>query len=206
MACEFRAGVRNRAGGNELLVRHAGNVQGPGLLRRTVVPALIALIILAAPRPARSEQASIQFDAPLPQGRCVALGTVEFPVGALRSSDSIRVLSGALEVPAAMVASDSWPDGSIMSVDLAFPVEDATQPYSVQWGAQRRNAVYEFTPRSNLKTVSFSTGPSAGPSLDVQVGQLTVRVDKHPGLYYYWYLVPIAAILAALIYRKARLR
>jgi hypothetical protein len=55
----------------------------------------------------------------------------------------------------------------------------------------------------------FVLGPEAEemrPALDVSVGQVMVRLDAHPEYYYYWYLIPLLAVLALLLYRKARLR
>jgi hypothetical protein len=40
----------------------------------------------------------------------------------------------------------------------------------------------------------------------VNIGTLIVRVEKRAGIYYYWYLIPLALILGVLIRRKYLLR
>jgi hypothetical protein len=137
---------------------------------------------------------------------------VDFDAGVLPSADTLRVVlePGAVEVPAAVTGAVPWPDGSVMAANLAFPAEDVqvrNGQFWVVWGETPRARTFQFSASSQGRTVPFVIGaPPPAPVLDMQAGQLVVRLDKHPEYFYYWYLIPIGAILALLIYRKVQMR
>lgn len=158
-------------------------------------------------------RAPVQFDSPTPAEGGVVAGTVRFGMGAVTSGGQIRALAspGDAEVPLAVTSTAAWPDGSLMTADVVFLLEPAAdkspRAWSISWGPAPRTR--ELTPVPTGPLPTFSVGSELDdmrPVLDVSVGQVMVRLDSHPEYYYYWYLIPIVAILALLLYRKARLR
>ena len=120
--------------------------------------------------------------------------------------------AGAREVPIRVTGEVPYPDGSLMFVDISFPVtlaEVRSHRYWLTPAPQGRASEYQPEAGVELPVLTFvlreESGP-APPTIDMPVGQMMVRVDQHPGFYYYWYLVPMGAILALLIWRKVHLR
>jgi hypothetical protein len=116
------------------------------------------------------------------------------------------------EVPIEVTGEVAYPDGSLMFVDIRFPLtlaEARSHRYWLEAAPQGRAAKYQPQAGEELPVMTFvlreETSPTA-PAIDVTVGQMLVRVDEHPGFYYYWYLVPMAGILALLVWRKVHLR
>lgn len=143
----------------------------------------------------------------------MAVGALDFEPGVLKSADTLRVLAepGAVEVPLAIRQTLTWPDGSLLSAEIAFPVhaDDSAKQFWAEWGTASRTRSCPAKADPGVPEVTFTPGldvQAGRPVMDMPVGQLIVRLDQHPGYYYYWYLLPIAAIVALLIYRKARLR
>jgi len=139
-------------------------------------------------------------------------------MGALSSADKLRaaILPGDEEVPLAVLETSRWPDGSLMIARVAFPAAASAGAGRTLWiawdgPARARN----FIPDSNAPRAAFSVGPEQESSetrasqssivMAAPVGQMMARLDRHPELYYYWHLIPIAAILGLLIYRKVRM-
>lgn len=138
--------------------------------------------------------------------------TLYLGMGAVTSPENIRALvtPGDEEMPLAVLSTTAWPDGSIMSAEIAFGVVPPPRACWVTWGiAPRTKSLPAALPPGAPALPRVSLGPELDemrPALDVSVGQVMVRLDSHPEYYYYWYLIPIVAILALLVYRKARLR
>ena len=120
--------------------------------------------------------------------------------------------AGAREVPIRVTGEVPYPDGSLMFVDISFPVTLAEVRSHRYWLASApRGRASEYQPEAGveLPVLTFvlrEESAAAPPSIDMPVGEMMVRVDQHPGLYYYWYLVPMGAILTLLIWRKVHLR
>jgi len=152
-------------------------------------------------------------------------GVLSFVPGVVTSADRFRIVEepGGREVPLAVVGEVPYPDGSLMFVEVCFPLtleQLQSKQYWLTAAPEGRSLHYEYDPRGRLPRLEFSlreVGEESGepveskrsetqPSLDMPVGELMVRIDHHPELYYYWYLIPIAGILALLIWRKVHLR
>jgi hypothetical protein len=166
-----------------------------------------------------------------PQSWWLVQGTLSFVPGVLASATEFTILeepgapqpdtcppgagapaAGAREVPLQVTGEVPYPDGSLMFVDVSFPVTLAQVRSHRYWLAsapQGRTGSYEPEAGVELPVLTFvlreEGEPPAAP-VDMTVGQMLVRVDQHPGFYYYWYLLPLGAILALLIWRKAHLR
>ena len=115
-------------------------------------------------------------------------------------------------MPVAVLEVVPYPDGSLMFVEVSFPVtlpEVRTHQYWLEAAPEGRQAHYRYDPEAGLPTLEFSlveNDGSATTDINLPVGELMVRVEEHPELYYYWYLIPIGAILGLLIWRKVHLR
>lgn len=145
-------------------------------------------------------------------------GALSFVPGVVTSPDQFRIVEepGSREVPVAVVGEVPYPDGSLMFVEICFPLtleQARSKQYWLTADPEGRSLHYDYDPEGGLPTLEFSlrevgeqSGEPVGPSLDMTVGELMVRVDQHPELYYYWYLIPIAGILGLLIWRKVHLR
>ena len=117
---------------------------------------------------------------------------------------------GGGEVPFAVLGEARWPDGSLMAVELCFPLaaEDVADTRYWLEPADSTSPKWYTGPR-DLPRLRFRLNESAQEApvdVGVDVGEMMVRVDQRPELYYYWYLIPIGAILGLLIWRKVRLR
>lgn len=154
-----------------------------------------------------------------PASRWLVQGTLSFTPGALPSATRFRILEepgaqgvGAREVPIRVTGEVAYPDGSLMFLDICFPVtlaEVRSHQYWLEAAPQGRAGEYEPEVGVALPVLAFVLREESVPSptaIDMTVGQMLVRVDQHPGFYYYWYLVPLAGILALLLWRKVRLR
>jgi hypothetical protein len=163
-----------------------------------------------------------------PESQWLVEGTLSFVPGALTSTTGFRILeepsevpdpsvrrgadSGSREVPIQVTGEVAYPDGSLMFVDVCFPVtlaEARSHRYWLVAAPEGRAKEYQPEPGASLPVITFvlpEESGSAPPAIDMTVGQMMVRVDQHPGLYYYWYLVPLVGILAVLVWRKVHLR
>ena len=177
------------------------------------VPRLLSLvagaILLAAPAGAAQEFA-IQFEYPGFRGDFYLGGTVSFPPGNVRTEDQIAVFSATPpgEVPSKIVAVTRWPDGAILKANVLFPAnEDRPTSYTLRFGEdiRRRRVISEA---AVLPAVSFAIGGAAQTveAMDVNVGQINVRVDRSSSLFYYWHALHIALILALTWWRARRVR
>ncbi len=157
----------------------------------------------------------IEVEAPATGGKYLATGTVELAPGVVTDLKQFRIVSpsdepGGQVVPFAVLSEVRWPDGSLMAVQLAFPVTAKDVAERRYWLESAGSGPPEqYTGPRDLPVLRFRLSESSEPvrvHLDMDVGQLMVRVDQHPELYYYWYLIPIACILGLLIWRKVHLQ
>ena len=193
--------------GNELLVRFAGYLSSPRGIRRNCLCALIYVCCVSAGIVHAAERRFLDIERPQKPGSYLVSGTVFFNPGKLASTDSIRLLEtpDLKDVGLSVLFSEEWPGGNgIMSADLAFVTTDEalrTKSFILEWGMGKRekNAAVD----RSLPEVHFNLGrEAAAGNVQLPVGTLTVKVRKHPELFYYWYLLPIGIILGLLIWRK----
>jgi hypothetical protein len=142
-------------------------------------------------------------------GRFVAKGFLGFPPSAVPSAENIRVLlTGAQcdEVPSEVRSAATWPDGSVKVADISFPVQGSQAGslyFWVEWGAQTRRIHWQAASEA---AVYFQEAEAPTPDFDMPAGTLLVRVEQHPDLWYYSYLVPTVGIIGILVWRKVRQR
>ena len=152
----------------------------------------------------------MQIARPPGPGRYLVTSRLSFNPGTLDSTEKIRILivPGTGTVDVAVLGSDNWPGDGVMSADIAFVATDEeilSRRYVIEWGGEKR--LKTMLVDRSLPELAFELGgePEVAETI-VPVGTLVVKVRKHPDLYYYWYLVPMLAIIAVLIWRKSRMR
>ena len=152
----------------------------------------------------------LEIDPPPGPGKYLVTGRVSFNPGTLDSTDRIRILivPGTGTVDMAVLGSDNWPGGGVMSADIAFVATEEWilgRQHVIEWGGEKRSRTVPVD--TSLPELAFKLGQEPEPGeTTVPVGALVVKVRKHPDVYYYWYLVPIGAIIAVLIWRKIQMR
>lgn len=152
----------------------------------------------------------IDFTYPTFTGDFYVSGDVSFPPAAVKSEDNIIVKSRGWdkEVPTMIRILQTWPDGSILSAEITFVANSARkESYELLYGPEiRRKKI--FTETAVLPTISFSVGglPKISEKVDIDVGQINVRVDKSHEFYYYWHIIPIVIFIALTFYRYRRIK
>lgn len=69
--------------------------------------------------------------------------------------------------------------------------------YAAEWGGAQHLLASEIDTSAPILRMEMAQEDSAVP-----VGTMVVKVRKHPEIYYYWYLLPITAIILILLYRR----
>lgn len=165
---------------------------------------------LMAPPAQAYQEIPITFEYPAFAGDFYVSGTVALPPGALREADNLAVYSSQpdKEVQSKIDITSRWPDGSVLKARVLFPANIQRQTaYQVRYGDEIRHR-NSFAEAAVLPTVSFAVGGAAQirENMDVSVGQINVRVDRSPQIYYYWHLIPIALIIIWAWFRARRAR
>lgn len=189
------------------------SVNIPVTFPKSIITRLLFLIAAATLLVAEADAAqefAIQFEYPTFRGDFYLSGTVSFPPGNVRSEDQIAVFSATPpgEVQSKIEAITRWPDGTILKASVLFPAnESRPTAYTLRFGedVRRRSAISEA---AVLPTVSFAVGgvAQAVEAMDVNVGQINVRVDRSSSLFYYWHAFPITLILILTWWRARRTR
>lgn len=107
-------------------------------------------------------------------------------------------------VDLALVESANWPGDGVMYVTVCFVAahDDLLKyRYVVEYGAAKQLQTAEIDNSMPTLAMEMQEKP-AQDGLAVPVGTLMVKVRKHPEIYYYWYFLPIAAIILILLYRR----
>lgn len=150
----------------------------------------------------------IDFTYPSFTGDFYVSGNVAFAPGIVKSEDDVIVKSHGTdeEIPTKITILQKWPDSSILSAEITFVANSARkESCELLYGPEiRRKKI--FTETAVLPTISFSVGglPKISEKVDIDVGQINVRVDKSHGLYYYWHAIPIVIFIALAFYRYRR--
>lgn len=146
-----------------------------------------------------SQEIPIQFEYPFFSGDFYASGNVSFPPGGLPSKHNliIKAAKSEREIPSQTKILELWPDGSIQSAEITFPANSKIKEEYVLVYGKELKCKKSFSEAAVLPTVSFSVSgaPKRAEKVNAEVGQINVRVDRSPGLYYYWHLLPIIALI-----------
>lgn len=146
-----------------------------------------------------------RFTYPDLAGDFYAAGNLSFPPAAVASDRNIMVYTreDQAEIPVKTVVLGSWPDGSVMNADIMFAANPARKKtYVVSWGADvRRTKSFSEAGVRPVVTFSVAGTPLQSENVDLEVGQINVRVDRSLSLRYYWHAVPIIFLICATCYR-----
>lgn len=170
---------------------------------------LCGLIFLLTSLPLfASQKLELKLEYPSFDGDFYAEGVVSFSPQAVRNADQIALLAAdGSEVASKINILDSWGNGSVMKAQIIFPANASRpQKYMLAYGEDvRRQKGFEQT--AVLPTVSFYAGgaPRAAENFDLNVGTINVRVDRSPGINYYWHIVPIMFLVWLTWYRARRI-
>jgi hypothetical protein len=174
---------------------------------KTIGPALA--LLLAAGAAGAVDRRPIVYSVPAPLTDVIVEGSLSFPPGSLKSPDNLRLADSGAEIPSAVVEKSLWFDGSVMLLKLRFRGSRlAERRIWAEWGGGIRAKHGSIAPGGG-KAAEFKVFDSASDIRvqgNVNIGTLIVRVEKRAGIYYYWYLIPLALILGVLIRRKYLLR
>lgn len=141
----------------------------------------------------------VRFDYPSFPGDFYASGNVSFPPGGLPSEYNVivKAAESTREIPSGVKILKLWPDGSVQSAEITFPANSKTkEEYVLAYGGEIKRKK-SFTETAVLPAVSFSVGgaPKRTEKVDLEVGQINVRVDQSQDFYYYWHLLPIILLI-----------
>ena len=150
----------------------------------------------------------------LPEGASAGWvrGNLSFPPSVLKSTASLRLydFKAGREIPAIVLGSRPWFDGSVMALEIGFKgTKDQERRIWAEWGTGIRGSARAGRLPWGAKPVEFriyEEGDDVRMQGDVNVGTLVVRVERHAGAYYWWYLIPLVAILGFVLWRKWKLR
>lgn len=179
--------------------------------RRSCIFALSLLLSTVTATSRAAEQRFLEILPPEGAGNYLISGTVFFNPGELNSTDSIRVLAvpDQITMDIELLFSEDWPGGDgVMCADIAFVATDEaihTNRYVLEWGNEKRAKNIKVD--RSLPVLAFNLGDEVtDDNIPLPVGTVVVKVRKHPEFYYYWYLIPIGAIIGLLLWRKLTAR
>jgi len=164
------------------------------------------LLMLVTPIPAFCmQELSIDLSYPSYSGDFYASGTVTFPPGTVADNNHVKVVAKQTneEVATKITILEYWLDGSIMSAEIRFAANSARKrTYSVIFGSDVKRTK-NFSNAAVLPTVSFSVvgSPKDAENMNLDVGQINVRVDRSPNVRYWWHLLPIAGLITLTVIR-----
>lgn len=153
-----------------------------------------------------AEQRSLRIEKPPAPGRYRVVGTFFFNPGILDAPDKIRIVSlpETNVVDLTLLESGNWPGGGVMHVTVGFMAahDDLLKlRYVAEWSGAKHRQVSEIDKSLPALRMEMEEDP-AGNDSAVPVGTMIIKVRRYPEVYYYWYLLPIAAIVLTLLYRR----
>jgi len=171
--------------------------------------AIFFLILFASLFCLHAEQrARIDFEYPSMKGDFYVTGKISFAPEVVSSESHIAVRDAdrGEEIPTRIDRVEEWPDGSLLEVIILFPANASRQKkYVLSYGNDIvRKRI--FTQTAVLPVVNSTIGgtPKTTESLDMNVGEMLVKVDRSPGIRYYWHVLPIGILILLTAYRALR--
>jgi len=175
-------------------------------MKNIIFTILVSLFLLCAN--AEENRFVIEFEYPQFKGDFYVSGRVSFPPGAVLSDKNFSVHDSLTqeEIPVMVEISEKWPDGSILDASVHFAANSSRRKDYVLSYGEGVNRSRSFTQVSTMPIVTASIGnsPSTEESLDMEVGQLIVKVDRSVDFRYYWYLLPMFGLLFLAVCRARR--
>ncbi|MFC1498818.1 hypothetical protein ACFLS1_10175 [Verrucomicrobiota bacterium] len=155
-----------------------------------------------------AEQRIISIQEPSEPGMYRVIGTFYFNPDVLKSPYQLRILSlpGTNVTDLVLIDSEEWPDAGVMYITVGFMASDnelRENKYIAEWGDEKfkfHSQLDSSLPELKMEMLE----ESAQDESSLSIGTMVIKVRKHPEIYYYWYLLPIGAIIAILLYRRFR--
>ncbi|MGB9678133.1 MAG: hypothetical protein ACPLZ9_05880 [Candidatus Ratteibacteria bacterium] len=151
------------------------------------------------------EKLSIDFTYPSLKGDFYVVGKISFSPSLVISEDNITVkdLNTGEEIPSKITILERWPDNSILEVEVLFPVNANKQRKYILTYGNEINRKKKFNQTSVLPIINASIGknPLSTESINIDVGELIVKVDRSSEVRYYWHILPISFLLFLTFYR-----
>lgn len=169
---------------------------------------IIIGMMLACGQALASQETAIDFVYPVYQGDFYVSGKPAFAPGIVGSENNIIVIikETGIEADTRITAQGRWPDGTLSSAQVTFAANRSRPAeYMLCYGPDiRRKKIIRET--AVLPTIPFALAgtPRQRQNMDVTVGQINVRVDKSPDIAYYWYVVPMLALIGLSVLRSRR--
>lgn len=168
---------------------------------------LIAAAWLSSGKIFAAQDVPINFTYPSFTGDFYVSGNVSFPPGAVKSERNVIIKhKSGRKLPARITVLRRWPDNSVLSAGIVFAANASKKhDYVLSYGQEIRGEK-AFQETAVLPAVLFSVAgsPKISERIDIDVGGINVRVDKSPGVYYYWHIIPIVLLVALAYYRCRR--
>jgi hypothetical protein len=170
---------------------------------------LCSLLLLSSIHGGASQKTDLLLEYPEFEGDFYAEGILSFPPRAVPSDANLAVCSAeGVETESKVAVLKSWADGSLQKVQVVFPANAARrQKYQLVFGVEVSRSK-KLAQTAVLPAVSFyaAGAPRAVENIDLNIGTLNVRVDRSPGISYYWHILPITFLGWLTWYRSRRLR
>ncbi|MCX7916831.1 MAG: hypothetical protein N2589_01695 [bacterium] len=154
------------------------------------------------------EKLPIDFTYPTIPGDFYVNTKVSFQPGKVLSEDNITVNDAetGVEIPTKITVLEKWPDNSILEVEILFPANtNKKRKYVLNYGEDIKRRK-KFTQTAILPIINSSIGktPQSTEAINMDVGELLVKVDKSPDIRYYWYILPSVIFIFLTIYRTTK--
>lgn len=154
------------------------------------------------------QRAGIDFEYPSFTGDFYVAGKMSFPPGAVLSESNITVKNAETgeEIPSRIERTEEWPDGSLLEVTILFSANTSRKKnYVVSYGTGvGRRRIFKQAAVLPIVTSSIGGTPKTSESMDMDVGEMIIKVDKSPEIRYYWHLFPILMLILFSIYRARK--
>lgn len=166
--------------------------------------------LLFSPELFASQDFAINFTYPDFEGDFYVSGNLSLPPGAVKSEENILVKSYSPdeEVPTLVTVHRKWADGSLLRIEVLF-VANAFKKrnYVLSYGEDIKRKK-TFSKTAVLPTISFfiSGSPKVAENINANVGQINVRIDRSPQIFYYWHIVPIIFLILFSYFRYRRVK
>lgn len=154
------------------------------------------------------QKANIDFEYPSFTGDFYVAGKMSFPPGAVLSESNITVNNAEIsgEIPSKIERTEEWPDGSLLEVTILFSANTSRKRnYIVSYGTGvTRRRIFKQAAVLPIVTAVIGGAPKTSESMDMDVGEMIIKVDRSPEIRYYWHLFPIVILILFSVYRARK--
>lgn len=154
------------------------------------------------------QQLRIDLEYPSFTGDFYVTGRISFPPVTVASESNIAVKDSNTgeEIPTKITVLERWPDGSVLDAEILFPANVSRKRDHLLFFGNNVQRKRIFTQTAVLPVISAAIGgaPRTEETMDIDVGEMIIKVDRSPEVRYYWHLLPIALLIFFSIYRARK--